>query len=69
MKEIDEQEEKKSTEYNRRLVDLYNFLHIICIEGGCGYDLKDICFNIIFGRVDYNEALVEWQHCGHKIFG
>lgn len=62
MEEIDKQQKK---EHNKRLIDLYNFLHIICIEGGCGYNLKDICSEIIIGRIGYEEVLEEWKKCGH----
>ena len=59
MEGIDKQEKE---EHNKRLVDLYNFLHIICIEGGCSYDLKDICSEIIIGRIGYEEVLEEWKN-------
>lgn len=68
MLETKKQAQEKSAEYCRRLANLHNFLHIICIEGGCGYDLKSICSDMIIGKIDYNEALAEWRHCGHKIF-
>lgn len=65
MLESKKQAQEKANDYNKRLVDLYNFLHIICIEGGCGYDLKDICSEIIIGRIGYEEVLEECKKCGH----
>ena len=26
--------------YEKRLIDIANFMYNICIEAGCGYDLK-----------------------------
>ena len=65
MLESKKEAQEKANDYSKRLTDLYNFLQIVCIEGGCGTDLKDICSEIIIGRINYEEALEEWKKCGH----
>lgn len=50
---------------NVRLSFLENFLNVICIEGGCGFDLKVICHHIISGNYDYSQAIEAWKRLGH----
>lgn len=56
-------------DYEKRLVDIANFMRIICIEGGCGYDLKGIVEKLIYGNINYEQAIDEWYHWGWKTFG
>lgn len=54
--------------YEKRLVNIANFMRVICIEGGCGYDLKEIVNKLIYGKYNYEEAIDEWHHLGWKTF-
>lgn len=55
--------------YEKRLVDIANFMHDICIEGGCGYELKGIVKSLICGNINYEQAINEWHRWGWKTFG
>ena len=37
-------------DYEKRLVDIANFMRIICIEGGYGYDLKIVIEKLIIKK-------------------
>lgn len=56
-----------SINYEQRLVDTYNFINMICIDVGTGYDLKEISQRIILGKINYDEAINEWQRRGHSL--
>lgn len=56
-------------DYEKRLVDIANFMRIICIEGGCGYELKEIVEKLIYGNINYEQAIDEWYRWGWKTFG
>lgn len=56
-------------DYEKRLIDIANFMRIICIEGGCGYDLKIVIEKLIYGKINYKEAIDEWHQLGWKTFG
>lgn len=51
--------DKKVPNHTDRLVNLQNFINVICI-GGNGYDLKDISRKITYGIYDYRDAVEEW---------
>lgn len=51
-----------------RLYYLENFLATVCIEGGCGYDLKVICQGLIHGEITLTQALYRWKNLGHYVF-
>lgn len=57
--------QEKADDYRKRLTDLYNFLQIIFIDNDCETDLKNICSEIIIGKISYEEALKEWKSCKH----
>ena len=50
--------DKKVPNHTGRLVNLQNFINVICI-GGNGYDLKDISCKITYGIYDYKDAVEE----------
>ena len=56
-------------DYEQRLLNILNFMNIICIEGGCGCDIKGIVKKLIYGKINYEEAIDEWHHLGWKTFG
>lgn len=58
-------EEEKN--YEQRLVWMLNFINNICIDGGCGLDLKEISRDIIKGKLDYIQAIEKWQNLGHYL--
>lgn len=51
----------------KRLYDLDQFLLTICIEGGCGYDLKQISYKIARGQINLTQAIQEWKSNGHYL--
>lgn len=53
-----------SVDYKERLVNILNFMNIICIEGGCGCDVKDIVKGLACGVYNYDSALIEWKRRG-----
>ncbi len=57
--------EERYIKYEERLTHMYNFLNIICIEGGLGCDLKDVSRRIILGQYTFEEAINEWKRLGH----
>ena len=58
--------QEKADDYRKRLADLYNFLQIVSINNDCETDLKNVCSEIIIGKISYEEALEEWKNCRHK---
>ena len=48
-----------------KLETIAMFLSAICIEGGCGYDLKKISSDILNGKSNYKQAIDEWLYYGH----
>ena len=54
-------------ELEQIIQNMYKFMSSICIEGGCGYDLKQISFEILNGNIDYDQAIRKWQYQGHYL--
>lgn len=50
-----------------KLETIAMFLSAICIEGGCGYDLKKISLDILNGKSNYKQAIDEWLYYGHYL--
>ena len=47
--------------------DMYKFISHICIESGCGYDLKQISVKILTGKLTYEEAKRQWLQRGYYL--
>lgn len=54
--------------HEQRLLNILNFMNIICIEGGCGCDIKEIMEKLAYGIYNYEDALEEWCERGWKRF-
>lgn len=54
---------KTNIPYEKRLVNILNFLHLVCIEGN-GYDLKQIIYELSYGEYGLTEALLKWKRLG-----
>lgn len=55
-------------EHEDRLLNMYKFMKVIVIEGGCGYDLKQVSFKIMHGILTFDEAVKEWSKLGWYTF-
>lgn len=48
-----------------KLKNVSNFMTVVCIDGGVGYDLKVVVNKLISGEFDFNDAVVWWENQGH----
>lgn len=59
--------QERYIEHEDRLLNMYKFITVICIEGGCGYDFKLISYRIMHGQYNLTEAIDEWLRLGHVL--
>lgn len=55
----------KVSSSKERLENVSNFMTVVCIDGGVGYDLKVVVNKLISGDFDFDDAVVWWESQGY----